>query len=425
MKKLKRITAILFAAVLIASVIPVAIFADTAETEPSVTVDGMKVEISNLYDIHDLFISRGTYGAYRPCADNKVVRATSAKLADGHSWSYVLPKPGDYTLCVRYVDGTQKFVHFTAEAAIPVLVADGLDLRITNLTGAKVVRTAKGKYATAGEVKRGENAKGFTPKTFNYADEYTFRFADEGEYTVAVQYENGYTHVEHVTLAKKTPTFTLNEGALTISGLDGLYVIRYAAGEFATIRDIKYTAGSKVIRPAEVSNSSVTVSGLNGVYTFAVQYNDGTVFVKALDIQPDPEPILVTGDPDEYLSEQFGFTLEIKLICNMMPTTDPRMGNRWRMVVTPTATGGNELPEMTMTADISCAAGTAYDLTLAKGIGRDGETVYTANERELASAFYGYIGNGQELLPAQITLTVTIGQTSCALSYSVNVQFLH
>ena len=80
---------------------------------------------------------------------------------------------------------------------------------------------------------------------------------------------------------------------------------------------------------------------------------------------------------------------------------------------------------MTMTADISCAAGTAYDLTLAKGIGRDGETVYTANERELASAFYGYTGNAQELIPAQITLTVTIGQTSCALSYSVNVQFLH
>ena len=73
-------------------------------------------------------------------------------------------------------------------------------------------------------------------------------------------------------------------GDLTISGLDGLYVIRYAEGEFGSIHDIKYTAGSKVIRPAAVADGSVTVCGLSGRYTFAVQYNDGTVFVKSLRI---------------------------------------------------------------------------------------------------------------------------------------------
>ena len=400
MKNLKRITAIIFAVLMVLGTIPLIASADTAAPEPLVTVDGLKVEISNLYDIHDLFISRGTYGTYRLCADNKVVRATSAKLAGGHSWSYVLPKPGDYTLCVRYVDGTQKFVHFTAEAAIPVFVADGLDLRITNLTGAKVVRTAKGKYATAGEVKRGENAKGFTPKTFNYADEYTFRFADEGEYTVAVQYENGYTHVEHVTLAKKMPTFTVKGGVLTISGLDGLYVIRYAAGEFTTIRDIKYTAGSKFIRPDAVTDCSVTIPGLHGQYTFAVQYTDGTVHVETLVIEDDPDTVI----------ERYGLTFRAEAYSNQMPVVVPRpgynVGARNSVIITVEAEQGGTVPDMEITGAVIARCETASYVRF----GLSDETVTTkvfiSEERDLSGITF------ENRESVRINLTVTIdGET--------------
>ena len=392
---MKKTICIFIALVLAVGVLPLFTFAEAEE--PTVTLDGMRVTINGLYDIKDLFISRGIHSAYRPCADNKVVRATGEKLAGGHSWSYILPEPGDYTLCVRYNDATQKFVHFTAYAAIPEFFTDGLEVTITNLTGAKVVRMAKGSYATPGEVKRGENAKGFTPKTFNYADEYTFRFAEEGQYTIVVQYENCYTHLEHVTLTKKTPTFTVNGDVLTISGLDGLYVIRYAEGEFAAIRDIKYTTGSKVIRPAQVTDGSVTVPGLHGQYTFAVQYTDGTVYVETL----------VIGETAENQLERYGLTVTAEAYADRMPQLVPYPGyhvdNRHYVTITVESAGGGSVPDMTVIGDVITQSGTVYGVWFGLSDEAAGRKVFTTSRGDL----YGIVFENDEVI--SIDLQIRIG----------------
>ncbi|MBQ4602516.1 MAG: leucine-rich repeat protein [Clostridia bacterium] len=88
----------------------------TLADTPSIVSDGKRTYICDLENIKDLYIGKGTLATYREVKNNLCYGMTSAKLGDSNIYTYgtVLPA-GEYTLYVRYVDGTYDCVNFTVE----------------------------------------------------------------------------------------------------------------------------------------------------------------------------------------------------------------------------------------------------------------------------------------------------------------------
>ncbi len=88
----------------------------TLADTPSIVSDGKRTYICDLENIKDLYIGKGTHSTYREVKNNLYYGMTSAKLGDSNIYTYgtVLPA-GEYTLYVRYVDGSYACVNFTVE----------------------------------------------------------------------------------------------------------------------------------------------------------------------------------------------------------------------------------------------------------------------------------------------------------------------
>ncbi|MBE6687255.1 MAG: leucine-rich repeat domain-containing protein [Ruminococcaceae bacterium] len=244
-------------------------------SEPSVAVNDVVATVINLHDIRDIFIAKGYYDNYTLVNVNKIVRITEAKLAGATQYSYTLPGSGDYTVLIRYNDGTMKFLYTEVSVTEPVFTQNNLRLNVANLNGIKVIRTALGEHKTAASIKRTEGARAFTAKdVLKDKTEYTIQYREEGLYTVAVCYENGYSVFYKYNVTKKTPVMTREGNKVIFDSLDDLKVIRYARGEYTTSGDIKRAEGSVALTANKAVNGKITVSLKAGTYTFCVQYND-------------------------------------------------------------------------------------------------------------------------------------------------------
>lgn len=70
--------------------------------------------VTGLESAKDFFLAKGTHNTYREVKNNLALGVTSAKFANANVYSYSSAlKAGDYTLCVRYYDGTSAIVNFT------------------------------------------------------------------------------------------------------------------------------------------------------------------------------------------------------------------------------------------------------------------------------------------------------------------------
>ena len=91
---------------------------DSIATEPTVEVKNGRTYICDLDpdNLRDVFIGRGHAVAYRGVVMNKVVGITSKKIEDANVYTYFANlSAGNYTLCVRYNDGTSTIHHFVVE----------------------------------------------------------------------------------------------------------------------------------------------------------------------------------------------------------------------------------------------------------------------------------------------------------------------
>ncbi len=83
---------------------------------PSIVTDGKRTYICDLENIKDLYIGKGTHSTYRDVKNNLYYGMTSAKLGDSNIYTYgAALASGEYTLYVRYVDGSYDCVNFTVE----------------------------------------------------------------------------------------------------------------------------------------------------------------------------------------------------------------------------------------------------------------------------------------------------------------------
>ena len=259
-------------------------YAATDTVAPSITIDGLRLTLSNIDNIYDLFIAHGTCDVYREVSNNRVLRIPAERVGAAHSYSCDLPNPGEYTVLIRYDGGRQTFLYATASVTVPEVITSGLCATVSNLDGAKLIRTAPGIWKTAGEVKRATGCRNFTQRSHILGrDSYTFRYAEPGVYTIVVQYDNGYIDVSTVEVLNPEPSVVTTSSGIIFGDLDGIAVIRYAQGEYATIKDVKAAPGAKYSKPANAVDGKITIDGLDGRYTFAVQYEDASTTIYTFD----------------------------------------------------------------------------------------------------------------------------------------------
>ncbi len=244
--------------------------------EPTVSAEGPNLTIHNLNDVKDIWVGLGEYDTYRDVKNNAVVQITSAKINGASEYTYLVKDGGMHTVLIRYNDGTQKFLYIEINVTEPTFSVNGLQLTVGNLEGVKVIRTAYGEHKTVSSIKKTAGARGFTAKNdIKGADSYKIQYRENGVVTVAVQYNDGYTAFYTYEVAKKTPDFKQDGNTVTIGNIDGLYVVRYAQGEYTTAGQIKNAEGSRALKATAAVDGVITINNLKtGKYTFCVQYAD-------------------------------------------------------------------------------------------------------------------------------------------------------
>lgn len=239
--------------------------------------NGLTLTVKNLDEVNDVFIAKGVYSTYRELKNSgSSIRISPNKIGGAKDYSVILSEAGEYTVCFRYKDGRDhRIVHHTVETIKPEITVDGLQVTVANLKNIKVIRTAPGVWTTPGEVKRAEGCRNHTLSVMKGADPYTVQHTEEGIYTLAIQYADGFCVVKTVELTQKEPTFEQNGNSVTFGDLDGLQVIRYAPGVHASAYEIKRAEGYRVVRPSVAVDGKITIDGLDSQsYTFCVQYLD-------------------------------------------------------------------------------------------------------------------------------------------------------
>ncbi|MBR5515297.1 MAG: InlB B-repeat-containing protein [Clostridia bacterium] len=255
--------------------------------EEYVSVKGVTVDIKNLYGVRDIFVAKGNYNSYSEVKNNGGVRISDAKIAGRHSYSYMAGNVGEYTLCIRYTDSSRphKILKTTVSVDMPVFCEKGLQLEISNLNNVKVIRTAYGEFTGAGEIKRAEGSRGYSGKSID--ESFTLSYKNEGVVTVAVVYQNGYTHIYKYSVTKKTPEIEALGNSIYLSKLTGMSVIRYTKGVYNSVGEIKNSPDNRYIKTLE--GDSVVISDLEeGRYTVYVQYKDSSEALVHLDVTNIP-----------------------------------------------------------------------------------------------------------------------------------------
>ncbi|MBQ3182541.1 MAG: leucine-rich repeat protein [Clostridia bacterium] len=250
--------------------------ADMTEFTPTVDTYGVKINVNNLYDVKDVFIAKGEFDTYNEIKTNGyIVRLTASKIDGKHNYTYTVTDPGMHTVLVRYNDGREFIFHEELAVDNPVFTTNGLQVTISNIPDVKVIRTAYGEYYTPGDTKRAAGARNFSNKAvIKDEEEYMLQYREEGRVTIIVEYNNGYVKVFHYDVTKKVPTVEHERNNVTFGDLDGLVMIRYAEGEYATSSEIKKAPDSKVIKPDAIVDGKISVTLEAGTYTFSVQFDD-------------------------------------------------------------------------------------------------------------------------------------------------------
>ncbi len=282
--------------------------ADVTNFTQTVSSDGVKVTVHNLYGIKDFFIAEGDYNTYSEVKNNAIVNVTSAKIGTKHDYTYTVSNPGIHTVLIRYNDTTREnnFLKINLTVTEPEFIHDGLRLHIGNLENVRVIRTATGEFTTAAQIKAASDCRHFTAKaSIKGADPYTVQYRRDGIVSVSVQYNNGYVKIYQYNVTQKVPMFTHSATTVTIGDLDDLQVIRYAPGIYTKASQIKVAPGSQFIRPNEVVDGVVKVHGLkpDTVYTFCVQYKDESF--NYYTITATEEPALEVADQRQVMVEDY------------------------------------------------------------------------------------------------------------------------
>lgn len=259
------------------------IYTNIDDITPYAESYGVKLTVKDYAENYkDMWIAKGSFNSYSEIKASTAFKyqASANKLdlyaPTTHDFSYTLTDPGDYTVLIRYNDGTFDVIHHELTVDYPEFSANGLQVTVQNIPDIKIIRTAYGHYTSVGDIKKASGVRNFSNKTdIKNADDYMIQYRTEGEVTLIVEYNNGYKHFCYLNIQPKSATMIQSKNTVMFDDLDGFVMIRYAKGVYTTSAQIKAAAGSKVLKPADLIGGYAIISDLEaGTYTFCVQFDD-------------------------------------------------------------------------------------------------------------------------------------------------------
>ena len=269
------------------------LYAEVSDITPYVESYGVKLTVKDFgEDYKDMWIAKGSYESYSEikASGEYKYQASAKKLANyfaTHDFTCTVNEPGEYTVLIRYNDGTQDVIHTSLTVDTPVFDVNGLQVTVSNIPDIKIIRTAYGHYTSVADIKNAEGVRNFSNKTvIKDAEEYMIQYREEGEVTLIVEYNNGYKHFHYYNVEKKVPAFTLEGNKVTVGDLDDLYIVRYAPGKYTTANAIKNAEGSRFFKPSDIVNGEIVIDNLTeGRWSFMVQYNDESYNFYLIDVK--------------------------------------------------------------------------------------------------------------------------------------------
>lgn len=243
--------------------------------DPGITYAQNKIIVKNLDCVKEILIAKGMRNDYEAVESNLIYRTGDKMLTPDVPYTYTVSDEGIFTVCAVY-SNRNVIQYVKTDLSMPTFVENGLQLKIGNLTGVKLIRVAYGDYNTIGQISRAEGERSFTTKdVLNNKTEYTVQFRDEGLVTVAVRYNNGSVYYYKYYVTKKSPVMIVEDNMVTLKGLDDMKVLRYVRGEYSTSNQIKNAPGVVNIRAKDINASPhLKIALKSGTYTLCVQYND-------------------------------------------------------------------------------------------------------------------------------------------------------
>ncbi len=257
------------------------------EHYPTVSADGLKVTVGGLEDVYTIRVIDGHYDVPVEVRNHPdAVNYGQSLIRRAESYTFTWPNAGEITVVVQYNDVTRYLFNLIlTEKYDPEVSANGTSVKVSALIEARDIFIAKGHYDSYRQVNDNKLVH-ITESKLNGAEQYTYAVREGGEHTVAVRYHDGSVVIRYVHVEVTEPSFTQDGLKLTVSNLDGVKVIRTAAGVYDTAAKIKNAEGSRAFT-ANVINGvdEYTVQYReNGPISISVSYHNGYTVVKSFDI---------------------------------------------------------------------------------------------------------------------------------------------
>lgn len=183
---------------------------------------------------------------------------------------------GDSFRIVIRSDGGEKTYGFKITNIVPVCncfdaSVEGVDLTVKyNKDDIKDIFVAKGEYTAYTDINKNKIVR-LTATKLSGAWEYSYTLPGSGIYTVLFRTTDGRIEIKYVTVDVVEPIFTPNGLQLNVANLEGVKVIRTAAGIHKSAASIKRTEGARAFTAKGV---------LAGKDDYTIQYREsGTVTV--------------------------------------------------------------------------------------------------------------------------------------------------
>ncbi len=280
------------------------LYADVNEITPYAESYGVKLTVKDYAENYkDMWLAEGVFNSYAEikASTGFKYQASAAKLdlyaKTTHDFSYVMTDPGEYTVLIRYNDGTADVIHHTLTVDYPEFTENGLQVTVSDIPDIKIIRTAYGHYESVAAIKKAAGVRNFNTKVIGKdAESYMLQYRDEGEVTIIVEFNNGYKHFYYYNVAQKVPTFVQDGNQVTIGDLDDLYIVRYAYGKYTTSNNIKNAPDSKYLKAADVVDGFINLTlDKAGRWSFMVQYNDESYNFYVIEVKEEDVTVKPTA----------------------------------------------------------------------------------------------------------------------------------
>ena len=265
--------------------------AELSDLFPEIRRSGLSIIISGLYTdpedprgVSDVYIANGNFDdvAEFEGTESELAHITAADIAAqnnhrGHDYRYVF----DYrvvfrgmpvTVAYKYNDGRVLNKRYILGFADPTASVNGLQVTVDWLDNVKCIRVASGTFDDIEDVRKAADVRVFSVKNVLAGkEEYTIQFRQAGDYTLSVEYADGFLKLINVTVAPLEPAVTVNaDGTVTLEDLDDLYIIRFAPNPDNSADWVqgtfKRTAGNRYAKAADLAQGgSYTTPSLPGL----------------------------------------------------------------------------------------------------------------------------------------------------------------